>query len=149
MSKPRRNPDSRLVQLTLPLSSLPSQKLKAGSLRSSEAVKEALRVALRGCGLSRETVADELSRLTGESISIHTVNNWAAPGKNDRSIPLEQLAALCVVTGDAGIARAALEAAGLTVLEDHEVPYFELGRITAEDRERARRKKELMERIKR
>lgn len=137
-----------MVQLTLPLSSLPSQKLKAGSLRTSETVKEALRQALRSCGLSRETVADELTRLTGESISIHQINNWAAPGKDDRSIPLEQLAALTFVTGDAGLARAALACAGWAVLRPDEVPFFELGRMAAEDRERTRKKREILERIK-
>lgn len=148
MSNHRQNLASRMVQLTLPLSSLPSQKLKSGSLRTSETVKEALRVALRACGLSRETVADELSRLTGESVSIHQVNNWAAPGKDDRSIPLEQLAALTVVTGDAGLARAALECSGLVVLRPEDVPYFELGRMAAEDKERSRKRREILERIK-
>jgi len=127
---------------------LPSQKLKAGSLRTSETVKEALRTALRNCGLSRETVADELTRLTGEAVSIHQINNWAAPGKDDRSIPLEQLAALTFVTGDAGLARAALSCAGWAVLRPDEVPYFELGRMAAEDRERTRKKREILERIK-
>jgi len=148
MSKWRASFDKGTVQLTLPLSSLPSQKVRSGGLRTSEAVKEALRQALRSCGLSRETVADELTRLTGERVSIHQINNWAAPGKDERSIPLEQLAALTVVTGDAGLARAALEAAGFLVLGPGEAPYYELGRLTAEERERAKRRKEIMERIK-
>lgn len=137
-----------MVQLTLPLSSLPSQRLKTGSLRTSETVKDALRQALRSCGLSRETVADELTRLTGESISIHQINNWAAPGKDDRSIPLEQLAALTAVTGDAGLAKAALECAGWTVLAPEQRAYYELGRMTAEDRQRTRKRRELLEQIK-
>lgn len=136
-----------MVQLTLPLSSLASQSRKAGSLRCKEGVKEALRSALANCGLSREIVADELSRLTGESVSIHHINNWAAAGKTDRSVPLDMLAALTIVTGDPGPARVALERGGLVVLEPDQVPYFELGRITAEDRERAKRKKEIMEQI--
>jgi hypothetical protein len=148
MSKRAPNLAEGMVQLTLPLSSLPSQKLKAGSLRTSESVKEALRQALRSCGLSRETVADELTRLTGENVSIHQINNWAAPGKDDRSIPLEQLAALTSVTGDAGLAKAALECAGWSVLGPEQRPYYELGRMTAEDRARTRKKREILERIK-
>jgi len=148
MSKRGRNPDPGLVQLTLPLSSLPSQQRQAGSLRTSEAVKEALRQALRDCGLSRDTVADELSRLTGETVSVHTVNNWAAPGKGDRCIPLEQLAALTIVTGSLALAQSALEAAGLLALGPDQVPFYELGKLTAEERDRARRRKEIFERIK-
>jgi hypothetical protein len=134
--------------LTLPLSSLPSRRLEAGGLRTSEAVKEALRVALRSCGLSRETVADELTRLTGENISIHQINNWAASGKGDRSIPLEQLAALTLVTGDSGLVRAALGSSGWTVLRPEDLPFYELGRLTAEERERSRRRKEILGKIK-
>ncbi|MGE4296959.1 MAG: hypothetical protein AB7E47_02925 [Desulfovibrionaceae bacterium] len=147
MSNRPKNIAQGMVQLTLPLSSLPSQQLKAGQLRTSEAVKEALRHALKHCGLSRETVADELTRLTGENVSIHQLNNWAAPGKGDRSIPLEQLAALTVITGDHSLAQAALEAAGVVVLRPDQVPYYDLGRITAEDKRRARKRKELLEKI--
>lgn len=148
MSKRGQTLDKGMVQLTLPLSSLPSQRLKAGSLRTLESVKEALRTALNRCGMSREAVADELTRLTGARISVHTVNNWAAPEKSDRSIPLEQLAALTVVTGDPGLAQAALECAGWAVLKPEDVPYLELGRMTAEDRERTRKRRELLEKIK-
>ncbi|MBU4243471.1 MAG: hypothetical protein KUA35_10310 [Pseudodesulfovibrio sp.] len=138
-----------MVQLTLPMSTLASQTHKAGGLRCKEAVKEALRRALANCGLSREVVADELSRLTGEAVSVHAVNNWAAPGKGDRSIPLDQLAALTVITGDPGPARAALECAGLAVLMPEQTPLYELGRITAEDRERAKQRKALWDQINR
>ncbi|SNS05985.1 hypothetical protein SAMN04488503_2500 [Humidesulfovibrio mexicanus] len=148
MSKRTPNLAPGMVQLTLPLSSLPSQKLKAGSLRTSETVKEALRQALRSCGLSRETVADELTRLTGENVSIHQINNWTSTAKEDRSIPLEQLAALTIVTGDAGLARAALECSGWSVLAPEQHAYYELGRMTAEDRTRHRKKRDLLERIK-
>lgn len=133
--------------MTLPMSDLPSRKHRAGGLRSKEAVKDALRQALRRCGLSRETVADEVSRLTGDKVTIHTLNNWAAPEKQDRPVPLEYVAALTVITGDAGLIRAAVESAGLVVLTPDQAPYYELGRITAEDRQRAAIKKSLLERI--
>jgi hypothetical protein len=147
MSSKPKNIGAGMVQLTLPLSSLPSQERGAESLRTSGGVKEALRQALDRCGLSRETVADELTRLTGETVTVHTVNNWAAQGKAERRIPLDQLAALVIVTGDPGIARAALEPAGLMVLDQSQAPLYELGRITAEDKARAKRKRELWEQI--
>jgi len=147
MSKPLPKIDRGMVQLTLPLSELPSQKRRTGSLRTKEGVKDAIRTALRACGLSRETVADELSRLTGDKISVHTINNWCAPEKTDRPMPLEYAAALTVITGDTGVVQAAVEAAGLVVLSPEDAPYFELGKLTAEDRARAARKKTLFERI--
>lgn len=147
MSTRKRILGEGMVQLTLPLSSLPSQRVKSGSLRTSEGVKESLREALRNCGLSREVIAEELSRLTGESISIHQINNWTSAAKEDRSIPLEQLAALTIVTGDAGLAQAALECAGYVVLRPEERAFYDLGRLAAEDKERAKRKRELWEKI--
>jgi len=136
-----------MVQLTLPLSELPSQKRRSGSLRAKEAVKEALRRALHHCGIPRDVVAEELSRLTGEDISIHQVNNWVSPAKEDRSMPLEYAAALATVTGDTAFLSVALEAAGILVLSHEQAPYYELGRITAEDRARARKRKDILGRI--
>lgn len=147
MSKTSQKPDAGMVQMTLPMSDLPSRKHRAGGLRAKEAVKDALRQALRRCGLSRETVADELSRLTGDKITVHTVNNWAAPEKQDRPIPLEYAAVLTVITGSAEIVRAAVEAAGLVVLTPDQAPFYELGRLTAEEKARARRKREVWEQI--
>lgn len=147
MSKKATKSDQGMIQLTLPLSELPSQKRRSGSLRAKEAVKEALRSALHRCGIAREVVADELSRLTGEDISIHQINNWVSPAKEDRSMPLEYAAALATVTGDTGFLSIALEAAGILVLSREQAPYYELGRITAEDRARAKKRKDILERI--
>ena len=69
MAKTRRNLDSRMVQLTLPLSSLPTANMAAGSLRRLEAVHEAVVAAIKASGLTRAYIAKELSRLTGGSVS--------------------------------------------------------------------------------
>jgi len=147
MSKKAMKSDRGMVQLTLPLSELPSRKRRTGSLRAKEAVKEALKDALRKCGLSREVVADELTRLTGENVSHHQINNWIAPTKEDRCIPLEYAAALAVITGDTGFLQVALDAAGILVLSHKQAAYYELGRITAEDRARSKQRKAILERI--
>ncbi|TDT86419.1 hypothetical protein EDC59_11395 [Pseudodesulfovibrio indicus] len=149
MSRKPQKLGAGMVQLTLPLSSLPSQERGAESLRASGAVKEALRQALDRCGLSRDTVADELTRLTGETVTVHTVNNWAAQGKSERRIPLDQLAALSIVTGDPGIARAALEPAGLVVLDKDQAIYYELGLVEAEAKQRAEARKAAWAKLKR
>lgn len=103
--------------------------------------------ALDACGLDREAVARELSRLVGEAVSVHTVNNWCATEKSDRRVPLEYAAALVAITGDASILRAALEVAGFRVLGPEDVPVYELGRIAVEETRRRRAKRAVMERI--
>ncbi len=146
MSKARRNLGGTMVQLTLPLSSLPTASMQAGSLRRREAVNEAFREALAASGLSREYVAGELSRLTGDQVSIHHINNWTAESKDDRRIPLEYAAALTVILGDARILAAACPA-GYLVLPPDEAAVYELGRVVVDERRRSRKKRELWERI--
>lgn len=146
MSKARRNFGGTMVQLTLPLSSLPTASMQAGSLRRREAVNEAFREALAASGLSREYVAGELSRLTGDQVSIHHINNWTAESKDDRRIPLEYAAALTVILGDARILAAACPA-GYLVLPPDEAAVYELGRVVVDERRRSRKKRELWERI--
>jgi hypothetical protein len=136
-----------MVQLTLPLSSLPTSGLRAGSLRTHEAVKEAFAAALTRSGLDREYVASELSRLVGENVSIHSINNWTSGAKNDRRLPLEYAAALAVILDDTTILEAALGCAGFAALHPREIPVYEIGRMTVEERNRGRRKRELWERI--
>jgi hypothetical protein len=147
MSKKRANFDPRVVQLTLPLSEIPSGRRESGTLRTKERVKAALKDGFAKCGLPREVIAEELTRLTGESISVHSLNNWVAPGKEDRSLPLEYAAALTVITGDIRIVQAALSCAGLLVLSDEEASYYQLGKLVAEERARAKKKRQLFDKI--
>ncbi len=147
MAKAKQKISGNMVQLTLPLSSLPTANMAAGSLRRLEAVHEALRDALSGSGLSREYVAGELSRLTGDQISIHHINSWTAESKaGERHIPLEYAAALAVILGDARILAAACPA-GYVVLSPEEAAVYEMGKVVVEERRRSRKKRELWERI--
>jgi hypothetical protein len=139
----------RVVQLTLPLSSLPSQKLETGSLRTFETVKDALNLALKECGLSRDIVAEELSRLTGHDISIHQLNNWAAPSKEDRPTPLHFLAALVEVTGSAELIRAAIRGTGYKLLTPEEVVFYEIGLAEVEKKQQTEARKAAWAKLKR
>jgi hypothetical protein len=83
--------------------------LRAGPLLIKEAVHEAIKQALYRCSLEREEMAKELSRLVGEEIFIHVLNNWCAAGKHNRRFPLELAKALERITGDKSILEAALQ----------------------------------------
>jgi len=148
MSKKRGNLDQTMVQLTLPLSEIPSGRQESGTLRTKERVKAALKRGLSECGIPRDVIAEELSRLTGEHVSIHSLNNWVAPGKDDRTLPLEYAAALTVITGDMRIVQAALSCAGILTLSEKEAQFYHLGKLVAEERSRAKTKRELFDRIK-
>ncbi|MDY6904124.1 MAG: hypothetical protein SWH61_05500 [Thermodesulfobacteriota bacterium] len=118
----------------------------AGLCRRKEAVKEAVGRAIANSGLDRQTITCEMSRLVGEEISIHALNNYIAEGKNNRRFPLEYAYALYVITGDVDVINAAL-GGGMQVLPPDEMKFYELGKITAEERDRRRRKKQIYEEI--
>ncbi len=149
MSKRKPNPDMRLVHLCVPMSSLPSQRLGNGCLRTTEAVQDALTGALKSCGLSRDVIAEEISRLTGHDVSVHTLNNWAAPSKEDRPTPLQFLSALIAVTDSPALVEAALKGTGYKLLPPEEVPYYEIGKLEAEKKEQAEARKAAWAKIKR
>ncbi len=100
-----------------------SYSKRAGSLRRKEAVREALIAALESCPLSREQIADEMSRLTGEAISINHINNWTATAKKDWRFPLEYASALMVITKDFGIIDAVIGGTRLSVMTEEEAAY--------------------------
>lgn len=146
-SKKAKKIDAKMVQISLPLSSLPTAGLKAGALRVQEAVREALCEALKRSGLEREYVVSELSRLVGATINVCTLDSWTAESKSDRKLPLEYAGALCKILRDTGILDAALEASGIVVLGEREKAIFEIGKITVEKRKRSKKERALWEKL--
>jgi len=140
------------TQLTIQMSGLRTVRLRAGALRRKEPVREALKRALDECRdangnpMDREAVSKELSRLVGQQVSVHALNNWCAEGKEDRRLPLEYAEALALITGDRGILEAAF-GTSFRVLSDEDAAYLDLGRIVAEERTRSKRKRQVLERI--
>lgn len=132
-------------QLHLPFKARAPESERAGSFRLKDAVREALSVALKHCPLSREEVADEISRLTGDSISVHHINNWVAEcKKSEWKFPLEYAAAFSVVTGDYGVFEAAAAGTGLRVIGEEDVKLLEFGRIMIEEKRNRKKKQAIM-----
>ena len=140
---PSKAPAAR--QMNLPLTNLGSFDEPAGKYRRKEAVQEALKRTLRNCQLSREEIADEMSRLMSEKVTVNHIANWTAESKNGWRMPLEYAAAFFVVTGDPGVIKAALAGSGIGILQDTDFALFELGRLVAEERARGKRKRQVME----
>ncbi|OQY20114.1 MAG: hypothetical protein B6I36_02410 [Desulfobacteraceae bacterium 4572_35.1] len=82
------------------------------SVKLLAAVKQAIKQAPK----SRETIADELSLLTGAEISIHMINSWVADSHPHR-LPAEFLPALCHATGSTAPIRVLADAAGIYALQ--------------------------------
>jgi hypothetical protein len=112
-----------------------------------DAVREALTEALESCPLTREQIASEMSRLTGESITINHINNWTSGAKRDWRFPLEYASALVVITGDAGIIAAVLDGTGMAMLDEGDQMYVEYGRLVVEEKQRQKKKRALMQQL--
>lgn len=139
--------DHRAKQLSLPFMTSKSFEYSAGSFRRTESVQEALKITLKNCVLSREEIADEMSRLLGEKVSVNHIANWAAESKNGYRLPLEWASAFCVVANDTRVIKAAFEGSGINVLDDNEMAFFEIGKAIEEKRESDARLKESRNRL--
>jgi hypothetical protein len=111
-----------------------SNAFRAGMLARKDAVREALTSALSSCGLSREDVAAEMSRLTGEHISRGHLDNWCSEGKRDWRFPCEYVTAFCIVTGDYGLVAAVLDGTGQGLADEETRAFAELGKTIVEER---------------
>lgn len=137
-----KNQDPQAKQLSLPFIHSESFELSAGSLRRSEAVQEAVRLTLKNCLLSREQIADEMSRLLNEDVSVNHIANWAAESKNGYRMPLEWAAAFSVITNDNRVIKVAFAGSGINVLDDSEMAFYEIGKAIEDKRESDARLKE-------
>jgi hypothetical protein len=84
--------------------------------------------------MSREDVAAEMARLTGEPISRGHIDNWCSEGKRDWRFPLEYVTAFCVVTGDYGLVAAVLAGTGQGLADEETRAFAELGQTIVEER---------------
>jgi hypothetical protein len=69
-----------------------------GSLCISAKFLSAVKQAIKQAPKSRETIADEMSMLSGRSISVSSINNWTADS-HPHDMPSELLHIFCTVCG--------------------------------------------------
>ena len=129
-------------QLKLPLTHFRTSGLRAGSLRTKEAILESLKRDIDDSGISRDDLAEELSRLVGEYVSVHTINNYLAEGKTNRRFPLEFARAVALIVGSHDFISAALQPE-LDLVSESDLAALRYGRMLLEDEERSKLKKEL------
>lgn len=94
--------------------------------------------------LSRQQIADGLSCLLRERISIHQMNSWLADSKASHRFPAEYLPAFCAVTGDLDLVRDAAQLVGARIASREDLVHAELGRIYRRRRETSRKESALL-----
>ena len=91
-------------------------------------VRSVITEAMRNCGLSRAQIADEMSRLTGITVTERQLNNFSADSREEYRFPSELERAFCAATGDNRLMTCKAELAGLHIITNKERDLMELGR---------------------
>jgi hypothetical protein len=118
--------------------------LTPGHLNVSAALHVAIREAIKQAPKSRETIAEEMTALSGLQVSVHQVNNWTAESHPHR-IPAELLPAFCKATGSIEPLRLLAEAAGVFTLPGPDALRAEIQKLDEKARHigREKRKREM------
>lgn len=86
--------------------------IQPGRLCISARLGAIVRTAIKDAPKSRETIADEMSFLTGAEITVHMINSWVSESHPHR-LPAEFLPALCEATNCDEPIRIMTEARGM------------------------------------
>jgi len=95
-------------------------------------LRKAMKLALQGCQLSREEVAERMSELTGLDITGVQIDAWLADSKRERHLPAELLPAFCVACGDHGPIEVLCLGAGLFAMVPADALRTDLYRLRQE-----------------
>jgi len=63
-----------------------------------EQLRKAICSAIKQCRLLRHQIADQMSVLTGNKVTVTTIDSWTAKSKPQNRIPAEYVPAFCKVT---------------------------------------------------
>ena len=117
MTKSRKNIVSDQLNLFDILRQEQSQRqaTRPGRLDISAQIDLAIKNAIKNAPKSREVIADLMTELTGERITVQMINNWTADS-HPHEMPGRLYPAFCVATGDIELIRIQAEAAGVYTL---------------------------------
>lgn len=107
--------------------------ISPGEYCCSARLMTAVKAAIKAAPKSRETIADELSHLTGSEVTVHMINSYCADSHPHR-LPAELLPALCLTTGSAEPIRILAEISGLYTLPAPDALRAEIQKIEEETR---------------
>lgn len=94
--------------------------------------KHALTRAIKRCGKSRASLAEHLSRISGESITETMINNWTAESKS-HNIPAELISPICAWCGDWRPFAVLLEPYRQHVIDEKQKTLMEFGELYIEE----------------
>ena len=91
-------------------------------------VRSVVTDALKQSALSRVQIAEEMSRLTGTTVTERQLNNFSSEARDDYRFPSELERAFCAATGDYRLLVCRAELAGMHFVDEDGAALMELGR---------------------
>lgn len=111
-----------------------------GRLCVSARLLAAVKLAIKQAPKSRETIADQMTELSGTEVSVAMINNWTAESHPHR-MPAELLPAFCAATGSTQPLRIMAEVSGLFTLPGPDALRAEIQKLDEEEKRVAAEKR--------
>lgn len=105
--------------------------IRAASFKGKMA--KAVGQALKDCALSREEIAEEMTRYSGEHVSKDMLDKWASEAAEDHTIPLTKLDALIEVTRDQRLCQILTAPRRWSVIDDKYLPAIEYAMLAEKE----------------
>lgn len=99
-----------------------------GSLNDAALIRATVTEAIRKSGKTRETIAEDMSRLTGTEVTVRRLNAFTAESREDYRFPSELIRAFCIATGNDGLLRNLAQLAGFHLVNETDFQLLQLGR---------------------
>jgi len=111
-----------------------------GRMCCSSRLKAAVAAAVKAAPKSRETIADEMSELTGQPVTVNNINSWLADSHPHR-LPAELLPALCQATGSTSPLQLLAEISGVYTLPGADALRAEVQKLREDEQKISRERK--------
>jgi hypothetical protein len=117
---------------------------RPGRLNQAVEIMAAIKKAIRQAPKSREVIADEMTELSGERITVSMINNWTSDS-HPHDMPGRLYSAFCRATGDIELIRILAEGAGVFTLPGPDALRVEIQKLDEQTKElQAEKRRRLM-----
>jgi hypothetical protein len=99
-----------------------------GSLNDESVVRGIVTNVIRKSAKSREEIADQMSLLCGDRITVRMLNSYTSEAAEQHRWPAQYTRALCQVVDDWTLLRCITERSGFHLITDDDAQLLELGR---------------------
>ena len=114
--------------------------------QTKKELSEAVAVAMKGCDLNRNQIADHLNGEivasgAGKRVSVAMLNKYASPSDDTHSMPSHIIPAFCEITGSQEPMKVLADALGLSLAGPRERELMRLGQAQVDAKRAARLKR--------